>query len=112
MARLDVRKTYALVTSLSWLFAVLPMPVMVLLAQSRGISLTEIGVVMALYSVTVAALEVPSGALADTLGRKRTFLLGGLLAIASRVAAVLAMDTAGFIVFALLFGVSRALTSG
>src|SRR5690554_2408063 len=112
MKRLPVRPAYYLVTSLNWFGAVLPMTVMVLLAQARGMSLAEVGLFMGVYSVVVAVLEVPSGALADSLGRKRTYLLGGAVAAVARVAALLAFDLPGFMAFALLLGASRALTSG
>ncbi len=112
MQRLPVRHAYYLVTSLAWFAAVLPMAVMVLLAQARGMTLAEVGLFMGLYSVVVALLEVPSGAVADAVGRKRTYLLGGALDVVARVAFLLAFDLAGFLAFAILLGAARALTSG
>ena len=106
------RRAYYLVTTLHWFGLVMPMAVTVLLAQSRGITLTEVGLFMGLYSMVVAVLELPSGALADALGRKRAFLLGGALSIVARGIFLVAFDLGAFIAFAVVLGASRALTSG
>src|SRR5690606_25643164 len=110
--KLAPRRAYYLVTTLHWFGLVMPMAVMVLLAQSRGITLTEVGLFMGLYSMVVAVLELPSGALADALGRKRAFLLGGALSIVARGIFLVAFDLGAFIAFAVVLGASRALTSG
>lgn len=111
-SRLSPRHAYYLVTSLNWFATVLPMAVMVLLAQARGIGLAEIGLYMGLYALVVVALEVPSGALSDTIGRKRTYLLGAALNLAARVVFLLAFDLWAFMAFAVVLGISRALSSG
>ncbi|HZW98484.1 MAG TPA: MFS transporter [Trueperaceae bacterium] len=110
--RLSTRRAYYLVTSLNWFGAVLPMAVMVLLAQSRGLGLAEVGLFMGLYSIVVAVLELPSGALADKMGRKRAYILGGLLSALARGVFLLAFDLTAFMAFAVVLGASRALTSG
>ena len=109
---LSPRRAYYLVTTLHWFGLVLPMAVTVLLAQSRGIGLTEVGLFMGLYSIVVAVLELPSGALADALGRKRAFLVGGALSIVARGIFLAAFDLTAFLAFAVVLGASRALTSG
>ena len=65
--------------------------VWVLLLALRGFSLVEIGLAEAVFHVVSLCGELPSGLLADTLGRKRTlvssqfmFLLAALLMILSR----------------------------
>src|SRR5690606_27182283 len=110
--KLAPRRAYYLVTTLHWFGLVMPMAVMVLLAQSRGITLTEVGLFMGLYSVVVAVLELPSGALADAMGRKRAFIMGGALSIVARVIFLLAFDMGALFGFACVLGASRALTSG
>ncbi len=109
---MSVRATYYLVSSLNWFANVVPMAVSVLFAQSRGLSLGQIGVYGAVYALTVVLLELPSGALADTFGRKRTYLLAGALALAAKVLFLLAFDLSGFVAYALLWGTARALSSG
>jgi len=106
------RSAYYLVTSLNWFGAVLPMAVMVLLAQERGISLAEVGLFIGLYSIVVAVLELPSGALADAMGRKRAYLLGGALNVVARLVFLFAFDLTAFVAYAVVSGAARAMSSG
>ncbi|HZJ08162.1 MAG TPA: MFS transporter, partial [Trueperaceae bacterium] len=109
---MNVRRTYYAIGALNWFATVLPMAVMVLLAQSRGLSLSEIGLYLGLYSLTIMLLELPSGALADSVGRKRVLLAAYALAAVSRVVFLFAFDLAVFLAFAVLSGAARALSSG
>ena len=109
---MSVRSTYYLVGSLNWFAIVLPMAVMVLLAQTRGFSLSQIGLYMGLYSLTIIALELPSGALADTVGRKRILLVAFALAAVARLVFLFTFDIVTLLSFAVLSGASRALSSG
>lgn len=109
---MSVRGTYYLVGGLNWFATVLPMAVMVLLAQTRGFSLSQIGLYMGLYSLTIIALELPSGALADAAGRKRILLFAFALAAAAKLVFLFAFDLATLLAFAVLSGTSRALSSG
>ena len=73
----QLERRYAVVLAINWLAAIFPGAVMVLYAQSRGLSLAGIGAYVAVYGVTVALLDLPTGNLADSVGRKRTALIGG-----------------------------------
>lgn len=109
---LSVQRTYYLILFLYWLATALPMALAVLLIQARGLNLFQVGVLMGAYSLTIVLLEVPTGGLADAIGRKQvTVLAYGCLA----VAAVLFLFAFSFPVFLLVFvlnGVGRALASG
>src|SRR5438132_14151281 len=59
-------------------------PVYPLFLLSRGLDLLEINLILAIYLITVFVFEVPTGALADTAGRRFSFVLG----CATRTAAV------------------------
>ena len=69
----NVRRT--LVLSFFRVFMVL-MPIIVLFFESRGLTLAEVLLLQAWFGVLVLILEVPSGYLADLLGRKRTLMAG------------------------------------
>jgi MFS family permease len=47
-----------------------------LFLRSRGLNQFEINSILALYFVVVVLCEVPTGAFADALGRRRAFMLG------------------------------------
>lgn len=66
---------YYLSNALLWFATALPAALLVLLLQDRGVTLLQVGFYYGVYALTVAVLEVPSGMLADSWGRKRTVLL-------------------------------------
>ena len=55
----------------------------VVLLLSRGFSLVDVGIAEGVFHVVSFLCEVPSGMLADLLGRKKTLLVSCLLASAS-----------------------------
>ena len=55
--------------------------VWVALLAARGFSLWEIGLAESVYHIVSLFCEVPSGMAADLLGRRKTLLLGGALAV-------------------------------
>jgi MFS family permease len=62
----------------------LPLPIWVIFLQHRrGFSLTQVTLLDVAFWLTVAAGELPTGAVADTFGRQRSLLIGVLLAAAS-----------------------------
>ncbi len=108
----SIRRTYYLIVSLFWLGTALPMALTMLLAQARGISLFEISLLVGVYSLTIVLLEVPTGGLADAIGRKTTTALAyGCITIAS-VVLLLAFSFPAFVAGFMLIGVGRALASG
>ena len=50
------------------------MPIIVLFFQEHGLSLTEVMIIQAIYSLSVAVFEIPSGYIADLFGRKHTIV--------------------------------------
>jgi MFS family permease len=83
-----------------------------LVLVDRGLTLAQVGVVIAVYGITTAVLELPTGGLADTMGRRPVLLLSALLGMVF-IALVLALDgIVGLSVAAFVGGVSRALGSG
>ena len=109
---IQLERRYAAVLSINWLATIFPAAVMVLYAQARGLSLADIGAYVAVYGVTVALLDLPTGNLADSVGRKRTALTGGALGIVARVVLLISFSLPGFLIYAVLWGVARALNSG
>jgi hypothetical protein len=99
-------------TALRWLPVGLITPITVLLAQARGLSLAEIGLLFTIHGVVVTALELPTGGLADVLGRRPVVVIGALLHIASCLLYATATGFGGFLAGVVLLGVGRALDSG
>lgn len=84
----------------------------VLYLAYRGMSLLEIGILEGVYHITGMLFEIPSGAVADLLGRKKTIVVGRLCMTLSCICMLLAN---GFFSFALSFfiqALSANLNSG
>lgn len=107
-----LERVYYLSKALFWFATALPAALSVLLLQNRGFTLLEVGLYLGVYSFTVALLEVPSGTLADSWGRKRTTLLAYTLLIAAQLILVGAFSAPLLLIWALLYGAGRALVSG
>ncbi|MGY1716671.1 MFS transporter [Geodermatophilus sp. SYSU D01106] len=99
-------------TALRWLPVGLSAPVTVLLAASRGLSPADVGVVIAVYSVVVLVLELPTGGLADSLGTRPVLVASAVFSTAGLVALGFADGVVAFAVAEALRGVGRALDSG
>jgi MFS family permease len=109
---MSLRTRFWLLTALRWFPTGLIIPVSVLLPLARGLSIAQVGATMAAQGVVVLLLELPTGSLTDTLGRRPVFLLSAGVAIASLLVKSVATTFAGFAVAWALQGVFRALDSG
>ena len=107
-----VRRTYYLILALFWLATGLPMALGMLLAQARGMDLFQMGLIVGAYSLTIVLLEVPTGGLADAIGRKRVALLAYGCALASSLMFLFAFSFTALLLAFVLSGVGRALSSG
>jgi len=108
----QAERRYLVLSGLQWLPVGLVIPVMVLLMRSRGIELPVMGALFALYSAVVIALELPTGSLADVLGRRRTLLVSRALSIVVMLGLSIAGDPLAFALVMVVMGVARALQSG
>lgn len=97
---------------LQWGALGLIIPVSNLFRLSRGLSLPELGFSAAIMSAVVIVLELPTGILADRIGRRRVYMASlaffALSCLTLLFARGFSVVTAGFA----LYGVSRALSSG
>ncbi|MEV7330242.1 MFS transporter [Micromonospora sp. NPDC093244] len=108
----QVRRRYLTLYGLRWLPTGLMIPVTILLMQERGLSLPQIGLTFTAQGLLVLALELPTGGLADALGRRPVLLAAGVLNLASLALFAVADSFALFFLVWALQGVYRALDSG
>ena len=88
------------------------MPVIVLFFQEHKLSLTEIMILQAIYSLTVAIFEIPSGYLADLFGRKKSIVVSTIFCF---IGYFFFSSYSGFYTFAfaqILVGIGGSLMSG
>ncbi len=87
-------------------------PVYLLLFESKGLSLGQISLLIAIWSVPVVLLEIPTGIMADHWNRKNMIIIGSFCKAACYI---LWFFSEGFMLYALGFifwGISEALCSG
>ena len=94
------------------LWFMVAMPIIVLFFQEHGLSLTQVMFLQAIYSLSVAVFEIPSGYIADLFGRKNTIIISTIF---SFIGYVIFSFYGGFFAFAIaevLIGIGGSLMSG
>lgn len=107
-----LRARYVSLLVLRWMPTGMFITVFVLLMQHRGLSLAEIGLATAAQGAVMLVLELPSGGLADSWGRKRVLLVAGVVGIGAACVVLAAGSVLVLAVASALLGVWRALDSG
>ena len=108
----SIRTTYYLIDGLFWFSTALLSPLYVLFLLDRGMGLSEVGLWSGANIVAVIALEIPTGSLADSWGRGRTYALANLVISISLMLMVFLPGKTVLYIGAALFGSGRALASG
>jgi MFS family permease len=108
----SARRRFLLLVALRWLPVGLLIPIFVLIPLSRGLSLTEIGFVFATQGLIVLFLELPTGGLSDSLGRRPVLILATVISLLSLGVIAVADSAPLFAAGMVLQGIYRALDSG
>ena len=88
------------------------MPFMIPFYQDNGLNLSQISILKAIYSVAIVALEIPSGYLADVLGRKKTLVIGSILGFLGFFTYSISYGFIGFLLAEIILGFGQSLISG
>jgi len=80
--------------------------------QDNGLTLSEISVLKAIYSISIVILEIPSGYLADVLGRKKTLIIGSVLGFIGFFTYSISFGFFGFLIAEIILGFGQSLISG
>ena len=78
----------------------------------KGLTFLEIGTLYAFREVTRNILEIPTGILTDSFGRRRTMIIAFFLFICSFIVFYFASDYYLFLIAMILFSIGDALRSG
>ncbi len=90
----------------------LTMPILLLFFQDLGFTVEESFQLKAIYSIAIVVFEIPSGYVADVLGRKRTLIIGSIL---GTLGFAIYSFTSGFYAFLaaeLILGIGQSFISG
>ncbi|MCB0333195.1 MAG: MFS transporter [Bdellovibrionales bacterium] len=90
----------------------LVVPTIVAFWQSCGLSMFQVFALEAFFATTVVVAEVPSGYIADQLGRKRAIICGGLSLLAGLALYTTLESFHGFLCIEFLMGIGLSLFSG
>ncbi|MHC4885898.1 MAG: MFS transporter [Planctomycetota bacterium] len=88
------------------------MPIVALFYTANGLDEFDIYLLQAIYSVSVAGFEIPSGYMADVIGRKRSLILGSVLGTLGFVVYSLSGGFHGFLVAEVILGLGGSFISG
>ena len=105
----NIWKLYVIKTS-KWM--ALFMPIIWLFYEDNGLTISDLFVIQAIYSITIALIEIPSGYLADVLGRKNSMVIGTLFGFLGILTYSLSYGFDGFLLAALCLGVGQSFISG
>lgn len=112
MFRDDPLPIYIVNQMVHWFIVGITLPIMILYMTDKGLDLFQAGLVMSIYSGTVIMLELPTGGLSDSIGRKKVYTYSLLVSTFSVITLLFADGLPLFLVGFVLYGVARALSSG
>lgn len=87
-------------------------PIFVPLLQGYGLSMSQVLQTQALFALTIAVCEVPSGYIADIWGRRQAIIIGSVLNAFGFLSLLTADTFAEFLVYEVILGVGFSLISG
>ena len=111
MARIEhnILKIYLIKTA-RWLM--LTTPFLPLFMAENGIDKSGYGLLASIQALSIVFFEVPSGYLADAIGRKKTLVLGSVLGALGYVIYSVSFSFSGFLIAMVALGIGQSLISG
>jgi MFS family permease len=88
------------------------MPIVVPFYESNGLAMKDIMILQAVYSIAIVVLEIPSGYLADVIGRRKTLILGALFGILGFATYSFSYGFLGFLIAEIILGIGQSCISG
>ena len=91
---------------------ILFMPTIVLFYQENGLSMKEVFILQAAFSVAIVLFEIPSGYFADVFGRKFSIIIGCTASFFGLIIYSFSYGFVGFLFAEIIFGVGSSFISG
>ncbi len=88
------------------------MPIVALFYTENGLSDFDIYLLQAIYSISVAILEIPSGYMADIIGRKKSLVMGSVLGTLGFAVYAIFPGLGGFLLAEITLGLGGSFISG
>lgn len=93
-----------------WLMLI--MPIVALFYTENGLDHFDIFLLQAIYSTSVAVMEIPSGYMADVIDRKKSLVIGSILGTLGYLCYSLSHDFSTFLVAEIILGLGGSFISG
>lgn len=90
----------------------LVMPIVVLFYSAHGLNMKEVFILQAIYSISIVAWEIPSGYVADVVGRKKSMIYGAILGCFGYVIYSFSYSFWGFVAAEIILGIGQSMISG
>ncbi|MCW1907981.1 MAG: MFS transporter [Candidatus Saccharibacteria bacterium] len=84
----------------------------IMFGERSGLTLSQVGLILGLFSITTIVAEVPTGAIADRFSRKWSLILSKLMLAAAMVVWLFWPGMTGYCIGIVLMGFEEALYSG
>lgn len=107
-----MKTQYKILTFLNNFNIGISVPFLSLILCEHGCSLENLGLAIAIFSISVVILELPSGIFADLFGRKSSFLLAQIGGLISSVLLLLSNTFCLTAIGLIFYGFSSAFSSG
>ena len=108
----DPLRVYIVNQTTHWFIVGLTFPVLVLFILDKGLDLLQAGIALSGYSLATIALELPTGGLSDTVGRRKVYIMSLGVMLGGDIILLFAWDFSSTILAAVTLGAARALSSG
>ncbi len=113
MSDLELRRNLKVLYAFSFCsLALVIIPVIVPFFATKGLSLADVFMLQSAFALSVVVFEVPSGYLADVIGRRNALILGSLFHGVGFTLLCFVDGFAGLVVFEIIVGLGISLWSG
>ncbi|GAA5445564.1 hypothetical protein Misp06_03767 [Microbulbifer sp. NBRC 101763] len=112
MKRIELIRLYGFQMGWGFFSTYLILPILTPLFLAMGMSMPQLGMILAVMGLSVMLFELPTGSLADQIGRKKVYLVSLTMAMTCYVVLLVWQSFYGALVAMFLWGASQALFSG
>ena len=88
------------------------LPIIVLFWQENGLTMSDIFLLQGAFSISLVLLEIPTGMVADLLGKRRSLIVGNLINISGFVIFSLGSGFYSFLIAEIMLGLGISFLSG